>query len=121
MSLTTEVGQGNSSYKSWGSEAWANIKGRTPPILDVTALDTYVLLGLFISILSNQAWQHMGLKVKPKTDKVEKDFEHARVAIDCIASLIEKLEPHIPDAEKNELRNLLADLQINFVRKYEGK
>ena len=99
----------------------AEVEKEKPSTLDITTLDTYVLLGLFINILSNQAWQHMGLRVKPGTDKVEIDFERARLAIDCIASLIEKLEPHIPDAEKNELRNLLADLQINFVRKYEGK
>ena len=99
----------------------AEAEKEKPSTLDITALDTYVLLGLFINILSNQAWQHMGLRVKLGTDKVEKDFERARVAIDCIASLIEKLEPHIPDAEKNVLRNLLADLQMNFVRKYGEK
>ena len=96
----------------------AETEKEKPSTFDITELDTYVLLGLFINILSNQAWQHMGLRMKPGTDKeVEKDFERARVAIDCIASLIEKLEPHIPDAEKNVLRSLLADLQINFVRK----
>ena len=96
-------------------------KRENPPILDITALDTYVLLGLFISILSNHAWQHMGLTVKLGTDKVEKDFERARVAIDCLATLIDKLEPHISDAEKNRLRSQLADLQINFLRLSEEK
>lgn len=85
-------------------------------LLDVTALDTYALLSLFVSILSAQAWQHMGLRVKTETGKIEKDFERAKVAIDCIAFLIDKLEPHVADAEKNEMRRLLADLQINFAR-----
>jgi len=89
--------------------------------LDITALDTYALLSLFIGILSAQAWQHMGLRMKPGTDKVEKDFERARVAIDCVAFLVEKLEPRLPDAEKGKLRSLLADLQINFVRLAEQK
>jgi hypothetical protein len=91
------------------------------PALDVTALDTYALLGLFIGILSAQAWQHMGLRVKPGTDKIEKDFERARVAIDCILFLVDKLEPHVPDAEKNRLRTLVTDLQMNFVRLLKEK
>jgi len=86
------------------------------PLLDVTALDTYALLRLFVSILSAQAWQQMGLRVKIGTDKIEKDFERARVAIDCIAFLVDKLEPRVADQEKKEMRRLLTDLQINFAR-----
>jgi len=84
--------------------------------LDITSLDTYTLLELFINVLSTKAWQHMGLRVREGTDKIEKDFEQAKVAIDCIAFLINKLEPHMQDSEKGRLQNLLADLQINFVR-----
>jgi len=91
-------------------------KEEKPPIFDIASLDTYVLLELFINVLSAQAWQHMGLRLKTGTDKIEKDFERAKVAIDCIAFLTDKLEPHIQDSEKNRLRSLLADLQINFVR-----
>lgn len=58
----------------------------------------------------------MGLRVKPGTEKVEKDLDRARTVIDCIAFLVEKLEGHIPESEKKSLKNLLADLQINFVR-----
>lgn len=85
-------------------------------ILDVTALDTYALLRLFVSILSTQAWHHLGLRVKTGTDKIEKDFERARVAIDCVTFLVDKLEPYVADQERNEMRRLLADLQINFAR-----
>ena len=85
-------------------------------IFDITSLDTYDLLSFFISILSAQAWQHMGLRVKPGTDKVEKDLERGKIAIDCAAFLIEKLEPHIAEKDREALRGLLADLQINFAR-----
>lgn len=86
------------------------------PILDVTSLDTYALLGLFVNILSIQAWQNMGLRVKPGADEIVKDFERAKTAIDCVSFLLDKLEPHIPEEEKVKLRNLLTDLQLNFVR-----
>lgn len=85
-------------------------------LLDVTALDTYALLRLFVSLLSVQAWQHLGLRAKTGTDKIEKDFDRARAAIDCIVFLVDKLEPHVTDGEKNEMRRLLVDLQINFAR-----
>jgi hypothetical protein len=84
--------------------------------LDVTSLDTYALLGLFINILSAQAWQHMGLRLKPGTDKVVKDFKRASTAINCVAFLVNKLEPEIPENESRQLRNLLTDLQVNFVQ-----
>ena len=88
---------------------------KNPP-LDITSLDTYALLGLFINILSSQAWQHMGLRLKPGADKIEKDFKRASVAIDCIGFLVDKLEPEISESERKQLRNLLTDLQINFVQ-----
>ena len=86
-----------------------------PVAFDISSLDTYLLLRLFISILSEKAWQDMGLRAKPGTEKVEKDMVRAKLAIDCIAFLINSLEPFIEDDEMNSLRNLLADLQINFV------
>jgi hypothetical protein len=84
--------------------------------MDVGVLDTYTLIGLFISLLSLKAWQDMGLRIVPGADKIEKDFERAQMAIDCIAYLIDRLEPHVSNGEKTRLRNLLADLQINFVQ-----
>src|SRR4030042_1499741 len=83
---------------------------------DITSLDTYVLLGLFINILSAQAWQHMGLRLKPGANNIEKDLKRANTAIDCIAFLVNKLEPEIPENERRQLRNLLTDLQVNFVQ-----
>ena len=90
-----------------------------PTAFDVTALDTYVLIQLFINILASKAWQHMGLRIKPGTDTVEKDLERAKTAIDCISSLLEKVESHLQEKEARILRNLLSDLQINFVRAAE--
>ena len=87
-----------------------------PLAFDITSIDTYVLLSLFINILNTQAWQHMGLRIKPGTEKVEKDLERAETAIDCIAFLIDKLETHIQESEHKSLKKLLTDLQINFVR-----
>ncbi|MCJ7632890.1 DUF1844 domain-containing protein [Candidatus Bathyarchaeota archaeon] len=83
--------------------------------VDITSIDIYPLLGFFISLLNEQAWQYMGLRVRPATQKIEKDVSRARIAIDCIAFLIDKLEPQLSEQEKTKMRALLTNLQINFV------
>jgi hypothetical protein len=96
------------------------VEEREGKLVDIFSLDTYTLLELFINLLSVKAWQDMGLRVDPRTKKISKNFERAEVAIDCIALMIDKLEPHISDStEKSRLRSLLADLQINYVQQKE--
>ena len=89
---------------------------KKPASFDIAALDLPVLLGLFIDVLSVKAWQCMGLRVKPGSEKVEKDLDQARTAIDCVSFLMSKLDPHIKEDEKVKVRALLADLQINFAK-----
>ena len=47
----------------------------TPSMVDISAIDIYSLIGLFINILNTQAWQYMGLRINPTTKKIEKDIE----------------------------------------------
>ncbi|MCK5626273.1 DUF1844 domain-containing protein [Candidatus Bathyarchaeota archaeon] len=83
--------------------------------VDISALDIYPILGFFVSILSAKAWQYMGLRVDPKTQTIKKDFKKAILTIDCVAFIIDKLAPQLEDEERNKLRSLLTDLQINYV------
>ena len=85
-------------------------------IQDITSLDTYSLIGLFIGLLNAKAWETMGLRVKLGTDKIEKDLDQARTAIDAIDFLVQKLKSRIPETEGSRLESLVADLKLNFVR-----
>ncbi len=87
-------------------------------VVDITSIDIYPLLSFFLSLLNEQAWQYMGLRVRPATQKIEKDLSRARIAIDCIVFLIDKLEPQLSDKEKTKMRALVTDLQVNFVRQH---
>ena len=89
--------------------------------VDISFLDIYKLLELFVMLLSEQAWRHMGLRVDPRTNEIKKDLERAHVAIDCIISIVDKLEPHSESETKNRFRNLITDLQINYARQLEKK
>jgi hypothetical protein len=82
-------------------------------------LDLYQLLELFVVLLSEQAWRYMGLRVNPRTNQVEKDLKRGHVAIDCIISIVDKLELHVTEDAKNRLRSLITDLQINYAQQLE--
>jgi hypothetical protein len=98
------------------SEPKGDAESRPPQMVDIASLDTYSLLGLFAGLLAEKAWQTMGLRTKPGTDKIETDLDQARVAIDTIGFLAEKIQPHLPDDEKRRLEGVVADLKLNYVR-----
>jgi len=85
-----------------------------PSSVDISLLDIYQLLNLFVMLLSEQAWRYIGLRIYPGTNEIKKDLVKAHVAIDCIIALVDKMEPYLDDAEKERLRRLITDLQINY-------
>ncbi len=82
--------------------------------VDIASLDIYQLIEVFIMLLSEKTWRYIGLKVNPATNKLDKDLAKAHVAIDCIISLVNEIEPNIDNAEKEHLRRLITDLQLNY-------
>ena len=40
-------------------------KEKETSMVDISAIDIYPLIGLFINILNTQAWQYMGLRINP--------------------------------------------------------
>jgi hypothetical protein len=85
----------------------------TGPV-DINQLDIFQLIELFIMLLSEQAWRYVGLHVIPGTSEIKKDLMKAHVAIDCIIALVDKIEPSLNDSEKERLRRLITDLQLNY-------
>jgi hypothetical protein len=95
----------------------SNGSGKTeqePSSVEIPLLDIYQLLEVFVVLLSEQAWRYIGLRVDPRTNEIKKDLVKAHVAIDCIIFLVDKMEPHLADAEKGRWRNLITDLQLNY-------
>jgi hypothetical protein len=87
-----------------------------PATLDLTAVELDDLFGLFIGILSEKAWQYMGIKLVPGKNEVEKDMVKAKAAIDCVAFLTEKIAPTLSPDEDRRLRSMVTDLQLNYVK-----
>ncbi len=82
-------------------------------------LDTTSLLQWCLSVLAANAWQTMGLIANPATQKVERNLDDARLAIDAVVALADQLRPRLPDAERRQLETLLTDLRLNFVQQKE--
>ncbi len=84
--------------------------------LDLTAFEIDDLLGLFVGILSEKAWQYMGLRLTPGKSETEKDMTKARSAIDCVAFLTDKIALDLSPDDARKLRSMVTDLQLNFVK-----
>ena len=89
-------------------------KDQEPSPVDISSLDIYKLVELFIMLLSEKAWRYIGLRVDPATNKMNKDLAKAHVAIDCIIALVDKIEFNLDNAEVESLRRLITDLQLNY-------
>lgn len=74
------------------------------------------ILATCISLLAAHAWQRMGLQVSPTSGRMVKDLEEARVAIDSLADLVERLHPRLSRKEGDELQGMLSTLRVNFVQ-----
>lgn len=100
--------QAESQSKS--ESASENESFNLPPV------DVYSLIGSFIGMLGMQAWQWIGLVKNPSTGNIEKDLPQAKVAIDAIAALAKQLEGKMDASEEKELRELISNLQLNYVQ-----
>ena len=87
-----------------------------PATLDLTAVELNDLLGLFIGIMSEKAWQYMGIRLAPGKTEADKDMAKAQSAIDCVAFLTEKIAPNLSPDDARRLRARITDLQLNYVK-----
>jgi len=77
-------------------------------------IGVYGILRFTVSLLSQQAWISLGLQAPPGQE-TKTDLHEARVCIDTLAFVVEKLQPDLDETEKKELQGLLANLRANYV------
>lgn len=76
----------------------------------------YDLMQFMVGMLAEQAWVRMGIRLAPGHKEPEKDMAQAKVAIDTIVFMVDKIAPHLEESDRRSLRALVSDLQINFVK-----
>lgn len=78
--------------------------------------NVYAILQFVLGLLAEQAWELMGIRLAPGQKEEIKDLAQAKIAIDTIVFIADKLQPNIGEDEQKALRGLISDLQINFVQ-----
>jgi F0F1-type ATP synthase membrane subunit b/b' len=73
----------------------------------------------FIGILNGKAWEYLGLMMNPETKDIKQDLKKAKISIDSIEFLLNQIKTELKDEDKKEMENILANLQMNYVEKYQ--
>lgn len=87
--------------------------------VSLAELSVYDTLRFVLGLLMQQAWIHLGIQLAPGADDLKEDLPQARVAIDTLDFIVEKLQPELSDSERSELSTVLANLRLNYVKKVE--
>jgi len=86
-------------------------------MLPLGAFATHDLLAWFLGLLAAKAWEGMGLVPNPATNKLQKNLEDARSAIDAYGAIFEVIRLRMDDQPRREMETLLTTLRVNFVEK----
>ena len=90
-----------------------------PEGTSLAELSVYDTLRFMGNLLMEQAWINLGIHVAPGTGDLKEDLVQARVAIDTLEVVVEKLQPELSESERSELSTVLANLRLNYVKKAE--
>jgi hypothetical protein len=88
-----------------------------PPVDPFAAVNVYDNLRFLISLFASQAWVHLGIQAPPGAGETRTDLAQARLAIDMIAAIKEKLGDDLTTPEKNEVELLLSNLRVNYLQR----
>ena len=83
--------------------------------LDLLQLDIEDIMRLMIGLTSSKSLQYLGVPMEPDKEP-QKDLKKARLAIDCTGFLAEKLEPYLPEEENKQLKAMISNLQLAFIK-----
>jgi len=74
-----------------------------------------VLFYQLVVTFQNAAWQQLGKRVNPLTQKMEQDFEQASLSIGMLDMLMAKTSGNLSEDESRFLKQAISDLKLNYV------
>jgi hypothetical protein len=74
-----------------------------------------ILFFQLVATFQNAAWQQLGKRVNPITQKMERDFEQASLSIGMLDMLLAKTTGNLSDEESRFLESAISDLKLNYV------
>lgn len=110
---------GSPEAESKEDDRTASSAAETPPGSDesgehprLAAVDRLLMC---LDILQQGAWISLGLVLDPVTQKIERNLGEAKQLIDACAAIAEIVEPSVEEPFRRDLRNMVANLRLNFV------
>lgn len=87
----------------------------------ISKIKVFDMIASNLNIFIQKAWTGMGL-IPPYGEKEPVvDMEEAKLAIDCVEFIVKKIESKLTPEQSKELNRVVADLQINYVKKSSEK
>lgn len=71
----------------------------------------------FIGILTRMGWEYMGLIANDVTGGIHKDMDQAKLAIDTVDLLFEKIKERLNQDDIRTIERTIDDLKINYITK----
>jgi hypothetical protein len=68
-----------------------------------------------VNTFQNAAWEQLGKRLDPLTNKMEKDFEQASLSIGMLDMLSAKTQGNLSAEEDRFLQQIISDLKLNYV------
>jgi hypothetical protein len=87
------------------------------PTSNAEPIDVHAVIAIMIDQLSAIAWAKLGLQPDMITNKIEKDLNQAKLAIDVATDLARHTEPTLDEEDSRRMQNLLRDLRLNYLQK----
>ena len=84
-------------------------------------LSSRTLALALIGIFDTYAWRAMGMVVNPNTGEEETDLDEAKLSIDLVELLLDRLESDMPETDKRDLHRRLSDLRMNYLAQKKEK
>ncbi len=89
--------------------------GAEPQLVSLFSLGVDGYLKQTIGVLFNFAYVYMGLLANPDTGLLTQDLAKAKLAIDTMDFIAEKMKNGFTKEEQAELQRILRDLKTNFI------
>ena len=74
----------------------------------------------FLSVMAQKGWESLGTMANPYSGTMEVSLENAKLSIDTVDFLFNKIVNMLDDKEKSEIRANLTNMKMTYVKKMKS-
>lgn len=80
-------------------------------------VDVNTVAAFMLEQMAEVAWQKLGLRPDMITGTLETDLNQAKIAIDIVGDLVNRITPSLNEEDRRQVSGLLRDLRLNHVER----